>query len=122
MVDGQVTVGKSLGRAPLGGSNIRKRRQGGRMGNGGIAWGEPRWEGATRKRGSDDRVDGRETVGGKVRWKGATRKQNLELLARVFRTNYINAIVPKTVGPRLVKRCANTARWNMHNFVGREQG
>ena len=74
------------------------------------AWRLWRWAGSggvscvgRERDGSDDRVEGRETVRnslGELRWGGAICSGNLELLAQVFRTNSINAIVPKNCAPK----------------------
>ena len=106
IMDGQETVGNSLGRVPLGGSETeawtswmdRKLWE--------IAWGELRFDGARRKRGHPGVLDWQETAGnslwraplggseteawtswtdrrpweiawGELRWEGARRKRGL---------------------------------------------
>ena len=57
MVDGRETLGNSLGRAPVGRSDMGVTTGWTEGKPWEIAWGELRWEGVTRG------VDGRETVG-----------------------------------------------------------
>ena len=131
------TVGKNLG-SKLGWEGAtRKRGHGGRTGNRGkefgkssvgreqyteattgwtdgkrwdIAWGEPRWEGATRKRGSDDRVDGRETVGGKGALEGSNTEAESRAVGTGFQDKLYQCDCAENCGPKtcqaVCKHCA----------------
>ena len=67
IVDGQETVGNSLGRAPLGGSETEAWTSWTERKPSEIAWGELRFEGARRKHDGHHGLAGDTSTGGNLR-------------------------------------------------------
>jgi len=71
-VDGRETVGNSLGRALLGGSNTSATTGWTDGKEWGIAWGKLLWEGAALQRRQGGRTGKWEIAWGELGWEGAT--------------------------------------------------
>ena len=110
-MDGQETVGNSLERASSGGNEMeagtswtgRKPRE--------IVWGELHWEGATTPNFIKIRLF-RKICAPKT-WQGVRLKEQ-GCWHRFFRTNSVNAIVPKNWCQRLLRRFLNAGHRDMH--------